>query len=155
MPDPCQHSKSGKAETSPSGKPRKARILNTGSTSFPPHPRLALALSLSLSRSPPSKGKVVSWCFLLITSSCAGLEEGLLWVKWNGFLLPFQCSLSWLCACLRYCSLLTGFWSSQKGFLDHKLLSQSLFGRTRSEASFSTMLLTSLWILNLLELWDL
>lgn len=144
MPDPYQHSKSGKTETNPTGKPSKARILNTYST----HPFTSQRRSCKLG--------VFSWSHHAILAWSKG------YCQWNvmAFSYPLQCNCSWLCACLGYCHFLTSFCSSRKGFLDHKLLlSQCLCGGTRSGASYSTILLTSLqileWCQHFFELWDL
>lgn len=83
--------------------------------------------------------------FLLIALSCASLGQGLFQMKCSGFSYLFQCTCSWLCACLGYCNFLTGFWSCHKGFLNCILSSFCLCGRMKHGTAYSTILVISLY----------
>lgn len=90
----------------------------------------------------PLKAKILDVCFTSSSNreaisrvfpiiSSAGLWEGLMQLKRNGFSYPLQCGYSYLWACQGYCNFAIHFWRSHKGFLKHiLLLSCYLCGRT-------------------------
>lgn len=62
----------------------------------------------------------------LLALSCAALEEGLTWVKWNCSYL-FRCNCALLFAHLGYCNFLTEFWKSHECILVCILLLNQCF----------------------------
>lgn len=81
---------------------------------FPEKPKYYL-YTLLFSFLPKKKPDVRS--FFLI--HCAVLDGWGLWQVHAASILPLWCGSAWFCTCLRCYSLLTGFWTSQKGSLAH------------------------------------